>query len=309
LRDRAKNDIVLYHMIFQKCIGLDMFSWIRHDVAEVYTLPRGPSSYPRRRIRRGYYIWVRFFVCLSVCLSAQKFRVFLRNRSSYRDEIFTIGANTHVECWNDYYDVKGHGVWQPYWKIGKKQLWTSASLKPHQRKFWDRAVCTSFWDRASMPSLWRHNCIWRIPHQMSMKIFEGHLGIKWSTGKKSWCHRSRDSAVILFKTQKPSKTFSEVAEQIEVKLYTYDRLSMRNKSFTHMMSLVTWFGSHIGFILKPIKIFSRTAGQIKGKLHTSVPQAMVVLLRGRVSATSTTTRWSSRVGSTDHPECIGRHPG
>ena len=33
--------------------------------------------------------------------------------------------------------------------------------------------------------------------------------------------------------------FSEVAEQIEAKLYKFDRLSMRNKRFTHMMSLVT----------------------------------------------------------------------
>ena len=34
--------------------------------------------------------------------------------------------------------------------------------------------------------------------------------------------------------------------------------------------------SHIGYILKPIKIFSRMDVQIEGKLHTSVPQAMVV---------------------------------
>ena len=31
------------------------------------------------------------------------------------------------------------------------------------------------------------------------------------------------------KKKKPSKIFSEVAEQIEAKLYTYDRLSMRIK--------------------------------------------------------------------------------
>ena len=35
LRDRAKNDIVLYSMTYQKCIGLDIFSWIRHDMAAV----------------------------------------------------------------------------------------------------------------------------------------------------------------------------------------------------------------------------------------------------------------------------------
>ena len=45
----------------------------------------------------------------------------------------------------------------------------------------------------------------------------------------------------------PSKIFSETPEKIEVKLYTYDRLSMTNKRVTHMTSYVTWFGSHIGF--------------------------------------------------------------
>ena len=48
--------------------------------------------------------------------------------------------------------------------------------------------------------------------------------------------------------------FPEVAEQIEAKLYTYDRLSMRNKRVTHKTSLVRLLGSHIRFTLKPIKI-------------------------------------------------------
>ena len=39
MRNRAKNDIALYYMIFLKCIGPDMFSWIRHYVAEVCALP------------------------------------------------------------------------------------------------------------------------------------------------------------------------------------------------------------------------------------------------------------------------------
>ena len=67
-----------------------------------------------------------------------------------------------------------------------------------------------------------------------------------------------------------------MAEKIEVKLYKYDPHSMRNKSFTNMMSYVTWFGSHIRFTLTPLKIFSRMARQIKGKLHTNVPQALGV---------------------------------
>jgi len=45
LRDRAKNDIILYSKIFQNCIGPDMFSWIRYYVAEVCTLPSARSSY------------------------------------------------------------------------------------------------------------------------------------------------------------------------------------------------------------------------------------------------------------------------
>ena len=45
----------------------------------------------------------------------------------------------------------------------------------------------------------------------------------------------------LKKIFKPSKIiFSEVAEQIEVKLYMYDRLSMRNKRFTHIIGHMAW---------------------------------------------------------------------
>ena len=39
LRDGAKNDRALFRIIFQKCIGPDMFSWIRHNVEEVCAPP------------------------------------------------------------------------------------------------------------------------------------------------------------------------------------------------------------------------------------------------------------------------------
>ena len=39
MRDRAKNDRVLSSMIFLKGVGPDVFSWIRHYVAEVCALP------------------------------------------------------------------------------------------------------------------------------------------------------------------------------------------------------------------------------------------------------------------------------
>ena len=55
------------------------------------------------------------FVCLFVCLSAQNFSV-LRSRLPDLDKIFTIGATTHVEYFDDNYDVIGHVVWQPCWK-------------------------------------------------------------------------------------------------------------------------------------------------------------------------------------------------
>ena len=37
---------------------------------------------------------------------------------------------------------------------------------------------------------------------------------------------------------------------------------------------VTWFGSHIGFTLKPSKILSRTSGQMEGKCNINVFQAL-----------------------------------
>ena len=74
-----------------------------------------------------------------------------------------------------------------------------------------------------------------------------------------------------------------MAEQIDVKLYRYDCRSTRNKRFTHMMSQVTWFGSQIGFPLKLIKVFSRAAGQIEGKLHTNIPQALGIPWHSRIS--------------------------
>ena len=56
----------------------------------------------------------RLSVCLSVCLAAQNFHVFLRNRLSDREEFFTFGANTHVECYNDNYDVILLRIWKPF---------------------------------------------------------------------------------------------------------------------------------------------------------------------------------------------------
>ena len=79
-------------------------------------------------------------------------------------------------------------------------------------------------------------CIWRMRHLISMKLFEGHLGLKLSTAEKIddfIGHVIRQPYRVLFCFL--LSKISEVAEQIEAKLYKYNRLSMRNKRLTHMM--------------------------------------------------------------------------
>ena len=70
-------------------------------------------------------------LCLFIYLSAQNFRVFLRNRLSDRDKIFTIAATTHVECFNDNYDIIGHVVAAI---LEKQKNFRPLSLKPHHGK-------------------------------------------------------------------------------------------------------------------------------------------------------------------------------
>ena len=129
----------------------------------------------------------------SVCLATQNFRVFLRNRLSDRDEIFTIGATTHEECFIDNYDVIGHVVWQPFWKNRKK---LDLYLKPHQGKNWNLALSKSYsWGisvifiMSWLPSLWRHNCIHRTLHLISMKNL-------WGSSWDKMVHRKKIDDII-----------------------------------------------------------------------------------------------------------------
>jgi len=98
------------------------------------------------------------------------------------------------------------------------------------------------WHHRSLPSLWRHKCICRTLHLISIHIFEGHLGIKCSTNIFDVISHVIWQPYWLFFFFKPSKIFfSEKAEKIEAKLYTYDRLSMRNKSHTYdVISHMVW---------------------------------------------------------------------
>ena len=95
-----------------------------------------------------------------------------------------------------------------------ERFWTSVSLKPHQGKNWNLAhgkysswgMCDFFLMTSLVPSLWRHHCKCRT-HLISMKISEGHLGIKWSTEKRIWWrHQSHDSAAILLKKKNLQKS-------------------------------------------------------------------------------------------------------
>ena len=84
-------------------------------------------------------------------------------------------------------------------------MWKILTKKTTLRKFWNLAhskysswgMC-DFYMTSSVPSLWCHTCICKTLHLISMKNFEGHLGIKWSRENNWWRHRSRDSGIILF---------------------------------------------------------------------------------------------------------------
>ena len=111
-----------------------------------------------------------------VCLSAQNFRVFLHNCLSDWDEIFTIGATTRGEYFNDNYDVIGHVVWQPCWKnFGPLYLWNRTREKIETRHIastlsWGMSVIF-FFMTTWVPSLWRHN---RIFMMSSVTWFGSH---------------------------------------------------------------------------------------------------------------------------------------
>ena len=204
VRVKTKNYLAWYVIFDQALRGRSMRS------------TEFPSSFPRRRIRRGYCIWVRLFVCL-FCLSAQNFRVFLHNRLSDWDEIFTIGATTRVECFNDNYDVRGHVVCS---HIGKtEKLWTSISETAPRTNLklgtWQVLLMRNECDFC----LWHHRCprydiiiASEERHIRSVWKFEGHLGIKCATFffDDVIGHVIQQPYCLFF--FKPSKIFSEMAE-------------------------------------------------------------------------------------------------
>ena len=70
--------------------------------------------------------------CLFVCphrtfvfFSATAYRIEKKN--------FTIDATTHVECFNDNYDVIGHVLWQPRWKNQKLLDLSISEIAPRKK--------------------------------------------------------------------------------------------------------------------------------------------------------------------------------
>ena len=110
---------------------------------------------------------------LFVCLSAQNFLVFVRNHLVDWDEVFTIGATSHVECFNDKYDVIGHVVWQPYRKIRKTLDLCISETAPSKK--WNLAHGKySSWGTSVI--LWRHRC---PRYDDIIAYVERHIRLVW----------------------------------------------------------------------------------------------------------------------------------
>ena len=115
----AKNDIVLYSMIFQKRIGPDMFSWIRHYVVEVCALPSAVLVYWCNFINNSS----GFFATLDDRLVRQMVSptVAIIVACSVNDGIFVLGSITHEVRLGS----MSAGLVQnviPFWKFWKKTL-------------------------------------------------------------------------------------------------------------------------------------------------------------------------------------------
>ena len=118
--------------------------------------------------------WRLLLVCLFVCLFAQNFCVFPCNHLSDRDKIFNIAANTHVECFNDNYDVIGHLVWQPCWKNRKNLDLCISETAPKKKLKLGKWQVPLPWNKCDF---WRcHRC---LPYDVIIAYVERHIRSVW----------------------------------------------------------------------------------------------------------------------------------
>ena len=143
------------------------------------------------------------------------------------------------------------------------------SAIPFARGVWDGTVASTYLHH----QLWTKKSLHRVQQE------QGESSFYYPHQRRKYCIWVRLSACLsvclflcLFVC--PHRTlvfFCATTCLIETKFSPSERLLRWNVSMIIMMSSLTWCGSHFGFTLKPKKIFSRTAGQIKGKLHKCSP--------------------------------------
>ena len=155
----------------------------------------------------------------------------------------------------------------------------SVSPKPHQWKNGNLANDKHSWGvfdfflMSSVPSSWRHNYIHWMLHPISMLIFKGHLGINWLTKKLMTSSITLFSRHLFFLTFKNLwNGWTDRGETLHIwhpiheeqKVHTFDVIG-------HMVWQPYWIYLKT---YKNLLFFSRTAGQIKGKLHKKFPHGM-----------------------------------
>ena len=148
--------------------------------------------------------WRHYVLGLSVRTSVRA--NFLCNCPSEWHKLFTIGATTHVGCFNDNYDVIGHLVWQPCCKKRKTlDLCMSESARWKNKK-----VKPGTWQVLPTPAGNKCNfflCHQWLPSDIIVAYVKHFIRSVWKTlwvisssivrGKIWWRHQSRGSAAIL----------------------------------------------------------------------------------------------------------------
>jgi len=137
------------------------------------------------------------------------------------------------------------------WKIETWHL----SVLPMENK------CDFFLMMSSVPLLRHHIWIHKTRHAMSMKISDGHQGINWSTEKIDDAIGHVVKQLFFWKKKNLHKSTLKWLNRLRKNFTGITAYRWGIKSSPPMTSYITWFGSHIGLTVKPLKsFFSRTSG-------------------------------------------------